>query len=138
MMADYTGTDRRHLEVAVDQLEKSHAGLERSYIEQSRIVSQLLTISENNTNAMSRLEAWMSAHEVDYRTVRERLLSQEITGESVVKQMAVLNVTIETTLKAYLADRNRAVGGWFTVAAVSGALVAAVALLVGAKSLGLF
>ena len=137
-MGDYTGTDRRHLEVAVDQLEKSHAGLERSYAEQSRIVSQLLIISENNTNAMSRLEAWVSAHEVDYRTVRERLLSQEITGENVVRQMAALSTTIEATMKAYLADRNRAVGGWFTVAAVSGAVVSLVALLVGAKSLGLF
>lgn len=137
-MSEFTGTDRRHLEVAVDQLERSHAGLEKSYAEQSRIVGQLLAISENNTNAMSRVEAWVTAHEVDYRAVRERLLSQEISGENVVKQMAALSVTIETTMNAYLADRNRAVGGWFTVAAVSGAFVAASALLVGAKSLGVF
>ena len=137
-MGDYTSTDRRHLDVAIDHLEKSHAGLEKSYIEQSRIVAQLLTISENNANAMSRLEAWVTAHEADYRAGRERLLSQEITGENVVRQMAALSTTIETTMKAYLADRNRAVGGWFTVAAVSGAVVSIVALLVGAKSLGLF
>jgi hypothetical protein len=131
MPAEFTGIERRHLEHAVDQLERSHS-------EQQQIVAKLLVISENNASAMTRLEAWVTSHEADYRAVRERLLSQELIGENISQRLETLNSTINTTMQAYLADKNKVFGGWFILAAVGGIIVAASSVLVAAHQLGMF
>ena len=130
--------DRRSTDASVERLEKSHAWLEKSYVEQSQLVAKLLIISENNANAMARFEAWVTTHETDYRAVRERLLSQELVGEGISKQLISLTAAIDGVTKAYSSDRNKALGGWFAVAGVSGVIVSLVAVLVALKTLGLF
>lgn len=129
--AEYAGIERRHLEQAVDQLERSHA-------DQQQIVAKLLVISENNASAMTRLESWVTSHEADYRAVRERLLSQEIIGAGIAQRLETLNDTINTTMQAYLGDKNKVFGGWFILAAVGGIVVAGSSVLVAMHQLGVF
>lgn len=130
-MPEFLGPERRHIDRQLSQLEKTQA-------EQAKIVAQLVVISENNAKSMTKIDTWVASHETDYRIVRERLLSQEMVGGNISKQVSLLTSMIESTMNQYLADRNRAVGGWFTVAAVSGAVVAASALAAALHSIGLF
>lgn len=125
-MTEYTGTDRRHLEIAVDTLEKTFA-------EQSQIVAKLLVVSENTTNAMARLERWVGSHEIDYRGVRERLLSQEIVVDAAGKRIETMTIALEATMQTHLADRSKLLGIWVALASAAAFVSGVVALF---KSFG--
>lgn len=125
-MSEYTGTDRRHLETAVDTLE-------RTFAEQSQLVAKLLVVSENTTNAMARLERWVGSHETDYRGVRERLLSQEIVVDANAKRIETLTLALETTMRTYLTDRSKALGVWVALASTAAFVTGVVAVI---KSFG--
>lgn len=123
---NYTGADRRHIEGAVDHLEKT-------FSEQSQIVARLIVVSENTANSVARLENWITSHELDYRSVRERVLAQEIASDTTIKRVEALALALETTMRTYLADRNKAVGGWVALTAVGAFIVGLLAVF---KSFG--
>jgi len=123
---EYHGLERRH-----QKLEDALGEMEHSFAEQSQIVSKLVIISENNSNAMNKLESWVSGHEQDYRAVRERLLSQEIMGSSVLSRLDSLTAALEHVTKGYLADRNRVSGAW-AAAGSAGAFVLGLVAIVKA------
>jgi hypothetical protein len=126
--AEYHGLERRH-----QKLEDTVNEVQHSFAEQAQIVSKLVIISENNSNAMSRLETWVGAHEQDYRAVRERLLGQEIMGTSVLARLDGLTSALEHVTKAYLTDRSRVLGAW-SAAGSAGAFI--LGLLAAAKAFG--
>lgn len=126
--AEYHGLERRH-----QKLEESVAAMEHSFVEQAQIVSKLVIISENSSNAMTKLESWVNAHEQDYRAVRERLLGQEIMGTSVLSRLDGLTSALEHVTKAYLQDRSRVLGAW-AAAGSAGAFV--LGLIAVAKAFG--
>lgn len=126
MPETYPQIERRHLEHAVH-------GLEKTFAEQSQIVAKLLVISENTAKATERLDLWVNNHEADYRLVRERLLTTELTSDVATKRIEALTVGLETVMRTYMSDRNKAIGGWVALTAV---ISAAVGLLAALKSFG--
>lgn len=115
-------------------LERRQAALETSFAEQSQIVTKLLTLSENNISAMNRLETWVATHEADYRTVRERLLTQEVRQDAASKRIETLTAAVEAAMNAYLAGKHKLSGGWFVVTTTAATVLG---LLTVAKALGL-
>lgn len=115
-------------------LERRQIGLETSFAEHSKTITKLLILSENNVNAMAKLEAWVAAHDADYRTVRERLLSQEVRHDATNKRIETLTAAVETAMNAYLADKNKLRGGWFIVTTIAAVIVGIVAI---ARSFGI-
>ena len=126
MPETYPQIERRHLEHAVH-------GLEKTFAEQSQIVAKLLVISENTAKATERLDLWVNNHEADYRLVRERLLTTELTSDVATKRIEALTVGLETVMRTYMSDRNKAIGGWVALTAVGGAFLGLIAAL---KSFG--
>ena len=128
MPETYPQIERRHLEHAVH-------GLEKTFAEQSQIVAKLLVISENTAKATERLDLWVNNHEADYRLVRERLLTAELTSDAATKRIEALTVGLETVMRTYMSDRNKAIGGWVALVAVAGAFMGLLAVL---KTFGVF
>lgn len=123
---NYHGPERRHLENAIDELEHSLAS-------QNQVVSKLVIISENTTSSLQRLENWVMTHEADYRAVRERLLSQEIIGNSISQRLDKVTAAFESVSAKYMNDRSRVLGAW-AAAGSAGAFV--LGLLAVAKAFG--
>ena len=128
MPETYPQIERRHLEHSVHVLEQTFA-------EQSQIVAKLLVISENTAKATERLDLWVNAHEADYRAVRERLLATELTSDAATKRIEALTAGLETIMRTYMSDRNKAIGGWVALTAVGGAVMGLLAVL---KTFGVF
>lgn len=128
MTETYPQVERRHLESTVLMLEKTFA-------DQSQIVAKLLVISENTAKATERLDSWINTHEVDYRLVRERLLTTELVRDADTKRIEALTSGLETIMKTYMSDRNKAIGGWVTLTAIVGMLLGLLSVL---KSFELF
>ena len=126
--AEYHGLERRH-----SKLENDLSTMESTFAEQAKIVSKLVVITENSANAMSRLENWVITHEADYRAVRERLLSQEIIGNSISKRLDAVTTALERVTNGYLTDRSKATGAWFAATAVGAFVLGALAV---AKAFG--
>jgi hypothetical protein len=126
--AEYHGLERRH-----SKLENDLASMEHTFAEQAQIVSKLVVISENNANAMSRLESWVVTHEADYRAVRERLLSQEIIGNTISQRLDKVTSAFETVSVQFMNDRSRFLGAWAAAGSAGAFILGCIAV---AKAFG--
>lgn len=110
-------------------VERRQAHLERSMAEMNALVVKVLQVSENNNQALARLDRWVESHEADYRTVRERILVQEVNTGSLVQSVTNLTATLDVAVKQYAGDRNRLTGAWVTIGVIGSAAGSIVALL---------
>ena len=110
-------------------VERRQARLEHSLAEMNLLVAKVLQVSENNNQALARLDKWVETHEADYRTVRERVLVQEVGMASLVQSVTGLTATLDVAVKQYAVDRNRLTGAWVTIGVIGSAAGSIVALL---------
>lgn len=116
------------------RVERTVTELEHSLAAQNQVVTKLLVITENTATAMQRMEDWREAHERDYRAVRERLLSQEITGSNVAARLDKVTAAFEAVSAGYMDDKNQRLGA-YSAAGSAGALI--LGLVAVAKAFGL-
>lgn len=119
--------DRRRVDHTITELEHSLAA-------QNQVVTKLLVVTENTATAMQQMESWREAHERDYRAVRERLLSQEITGSNISQRLDKVTAAFEMVSASYMNDKHRMLGAYAAIGS-AGAIV--LGLIAVAKAFGL-
>lgn len=123
----YNDFDRRRVERVVTELEHSIEA-------QNQVVTKLLVVTENTATAMQRMEDWRESHERDYRAVRERLLSQELTGSSISQRLDKVTAAFEAVSASYMNDKHRMLGAY---AAIGSAGAFVLGLVAVAKAFGI-
>lgn len=115
------------------RVERTVTELEHSLAAQNQVVTKLLVITENTATAMQRMEDWRESHERDYRAVRERLLSQEITGNNISQRLDKVTAAFEAVSASYMGDKHRMLGA-YSAAASAGAFI--LGMIAVAKAFG--
>lgn len=115
------------------RVERAVTELEHSLAAQNQVVTKLLVITENTATAMQHMEDWRESHERDYRAVRERLLSQEITGSNISQRLDRVTVAFEAVSTKYMNDRNRMLGAYSAAGSAAAFILGLVAV---AKAFG--
>lgn len=112
-----------------DRLEGDLSELEKSMATQNAIVSKLVVVSENTNSSLRQLEGWVRTHEADYRAVRERLLSQELIGNSISQRLDKVTIAFESVSTKYMNDRSRFLGAWAAAGSAGAFILGAIAVL---------